>query len=74
MNVYLLDKCRALWGEPELILSALNVNSCNQLLNTACRCGLWWCECTMHVAVIDNEVICTDVSENMVCCEVLQWL
>ena len=28
----------------------------------------------MHVAVTDNEVICTDVSENMVCCEVLQCM
>ena len=49
------------------------MNSCNQLLNTAgVDCG--GVSSTMHVAVTDNEVICTDVSENMVCCEVLQWL
>ena len=49
---------------------------CDQLLNTAgVDCGgVSSIECTMHVAVIDNEVICMDVSENMVCCEVLQWL
>ena len=44
------------------------MNSCNQLLNTAgVDCGgVSSIECTMHVAVIDNEVICMDVSDNMV--------
>ena len=43
-------------------------------LNGIKRGGVSSIECTMHVAVTDNEVICTEVSENMVCCEVLQWL
>ena len=37
--VSILDKCRALWGEPERI-------KCEQLQSAAehSRCGLWWCE------------------------------